>query len=91
MKKIQTLTLMAMAVLATAGTAHAQRAVGGMGEEIRIGAFSEPGHASRNRGFTADSRDGKAVQGRTPTTVGQQPRRAGARAPAVPLPGRHLP
>ncbi|KAF7957127.1 hypothetical protein AWV80_37875 [Cupriavidus sp. UYMU48A] len=82
---------MVMAMLATEGTAHAQRVVGGMGEEVRIGVFSESGDASRNRGFAADTRATKAGQERTHTAVGHQPRRAGPRAPAVLLPGRHLP
>ncbi|ODV44345.1 hypothetical protein AWV79_08975 [Cupriavidus sp. UYMMa02A] len=39
MKRMQSLFLMVMAMLAAEGTAHAQRVVGGMGEEVRIGVF----------------------------------------------------
>ncbi|WP_427307236.1 hypothetical protein [Cupriavidus sp. H39] len=91
MTRICSLFVTVVAVLATAGTAHAQHIVGGMGEAVRIGAFSEPGQASRNRGFAADSRAAKAGQERTRAAASQQPRRGDARASAGLLPGRHLP
>lgn len=90
MKTIPALFLMVSAGLAAAGAAHAQRVAGGMGEEVRLGAFSEPGHASRNRDYAANIRTFKAGPGRTPV-ISQQPRHAVGRSPVVTLPGKHLP
>lgn len=94
MKTIHSLSLMAMAMIAAAsGTAHAQHVVGGMGEEVRIGAFSEPAHGGRTRGlsdgraFNAAKRD----KGRTRSSERHDARPGTVRAPASSLPGRHLP
>lgn len=94
MKSIHSLSLMAMALMAAAsGAAHAQHVVGGMGEEVRIGAFSDQAHGNRNRGLS-DSRAFNAAKrdkGRTRSTERHDARPGSVRAPASSLPGRHLP
>ncbi|WP_354685083.1 hypothetical protein [Cupriavidus necator] len=93
MNKILSLSTLAMAMLAAAGTAHAQHVVGGMGEEVRIGAFTDQAHGSRNRG-PHDSRGfSTAKRAKAPARAAdrQDARRTGVRAPAAALPGRHLP
>lgn len=94
MKTIHSLSLMAMVMMAAAsGTAHAQHVVGGMGEEVRIGAFSGPAHGNGNRGLS-DSRAFNAAKrdkGRTRSTERHDARPGTVRAPASSMPGRHLP
>jgi hypothetical protein len=92
MKKIRALSLAAMAMTAVAwGTAHGQHVVGGMGEQVRLGAFAN--YDSRNkvlddrRGFSATKRD----KARARSADRHDVRPGSLRAPAGGLPGRHLP
>ncbi|MGO4158289.1 hypothetical protein [Cupriavidus sp. YAF13] len=95
MNKIYSFALMAIAMLAaTSGAAQAQHVVGGMGEEVRIGAFG--GRADNylsgrglpdSRGPNAAGRD----RNRTRANDRHAVRATGARGKAPSLPGRNLP
>jgi len=89
MKQILSFPLMAMAVLATAsGAAQGQQVAGGMGEEVRIGAFATPPrHGDAYRGL----RDSRPMTAKPGKEAARSPRPLGARGPAPTLPGRHLP
>ncbi|KWR88043.1 hypothetical protein [Cupriavidus sp. IDO] len=88
MKQILSFSLMAMAVLATAsGAAQGQQVAGGMGEEVRIGAFAT---APRGKGYPG-LRDSRTMAARPGKETARSPRPLGARGPAPTLPGRHLP
>ncbi|AQV94410.1 hypothetical protein BJN34_10980 [Cupriavidus necator] len=95
MKYLHPISLMAMAMLtAASGAALAQHVVGGMGEEVRIGAFSSPTQGSHN------NRIGSVGRRLDPSKPGKVLRQganqhaahpASARGPVPTLPGRHLP
>lgn len=88
MKQILSFPLMAMAVLATAsGPAQAQQVAGGMGEEVRIGAFATVPRGNGYRGM----RDSRTMTAKPGKEAARSPRPLGARGPAPTLPGRHLP
>ncbi|BDB26655.1 hypothetical protein Tamer19_48370 [Cupriavidus sp. TA19] len=93
MHRLPALPLVAAALLAAAsGIAHAQHVTGGMGEPVRIGAFSAPGERiDGERRLTAPRASGQARTGlaRRQGTAGQAVRPTGA--PPARLPGRHLP
>ncbi|MFJ4290961.1 hypothetical protein ACIP1U_14400 [Cupriavidus sp. NPDC089707] len=93
MHRLPALPLVAAALLATAsGIAHAQHVTGGMGEPVRIGAFSAPAERiDGDRRLAAPRASGQARAGMTRRqgSAGQAARPGGA--PAAPLPGRHLP
>lgn len=95
MKKIHAYPLMAMAMLAAAsGFAHAQHVVGGMGEEVRIGAFAGPTYRSDlHHGVPTGRKFNTAKPGNTARQVADPrgARPASARGPAPMLPGKHLP
>lgn len=95
MSRIRIYSLAAMAVLAAAPlAAQAQHVVGGMGEEVRIGAFGgrsdnladNRGPVHRN-GLHAAGRD----KGRARTDDRYQMRTGNAQGKATALPGKHLP
>ncbi|GAB7548262.1 hypothetical protein CS8_079550 [Cupriavidus sp. 8B] len=95
MNKIFSFPLMAIAMLAaTSGAAQAQHVVGGMGEEVRIGAFG--GRADNymggrglpdSHGLNAAGRD--RVRTRAIDRHGAPATSARGKVPT--LPGRHLP
>ena len=95
MNQIYSFALMVIAMLAaTSGAAQAQHVVGGMGEEVRIGAFdSRADNYLGGRGLpdshgpNAASRD----RNRTRAIDRRAVRATGARAKAPSLPGRNLP
>ncbi|WP_316149960.1 hypothetical protein [Cupriavidus sp. BIC8F] len=91
MKKIHAYPLMAMAMLTTAsGAVSAQHVVGGMGEEVRIGAFAGPTHRTdSNRGVPAGRRFNTAKPGQAADPRSARP--VSARGAAPTLPGKHLP
>lgn len=95
MNKIYSFALMAIAMLvATSAAAQAQHVVGGMGEEVRLGAFG--GRADNylggrslpdSHGLNAAGRD----RHRTRATDRHAVRANGARGRTPSLPGRNLP
>jgi hypothetical protein len=95
MKKIYAFPLMAMAMLtAASGAAHAQHVAGGMGEEVRIGAFAGAtlrGDSNRGvpngRAFNA----AKPAKGPARSANHQVARPLSVRGAAPTLPGRNLP
>ena len=95
MIKICSIPLVAIAMLAaTPGAAQAQHVVGGMGEEVRIGAFG--GQADNHlAGRVPPDKHGLNAAGRNEarTRAGdrQGVRAASTRAKVPLLPGRHLP
>lgn len=93
MHRLPALPLVAAGLLAVAsGIAHAQHVTGGMGEPVRIGAFSAPAERiDGERRLMAPRTTGQARAGvaRRQGTAGQAARPIGA--PASRLPGRHLP
>ncbi|NUA30112.1 hypothetical protein [Cupriavidus basilensis] len=95
MNKIYSFALMAIATLAaTSGAAQAQHVVGGMGEEVRLGAFG--GRADSHLGGRGlpDSHGPNAAgrdRNRTRAIDRYAVRATGARAKAPSLPGRNLP
>jgi len=95
MKKIRSFPLMALAMLAAAsGAAHGQHVVGGMGEEIRVGAFASPAHHGEgNRNMADGRRFNTAKSGKGPARSANHDvaRPMSVRGPAPSLPGRHLP
>ncbi|RWA54136.1 hypothetical protein AU476_11665 [Cupriavidus sp. UYMSc13B] len=92
MKKIHAYPLIAMAMLTTvSGAAFAQHVVGGMGEEVRIGAFGGPTHDTDiKRGIPIGRRFNAAKPGRQAADP-RSARPISARGPAPTLPGKHLP
>lgn len=95
MNKICSIPLVAIAMLAaTSGGAQAQQIVGGMGEEVRIGAFG--GRVDRDLGGRGlPESHGLSAAGRKKAhtrTVDRSGVRAASTRGKVPLlPGRHLP
>ncbi|MBP0628180.1 MULTISPECIES: hypothetical protein [unclassified Cupriavidus] len=92
MHRLPALPLVIAALLAASGTAHAQHVTGGMGEPVRIGAFSAPGEridGERRMAAPHGSRQAKAGTARRQGSATQAARPNGA--PAARLPGRHLP
>ncbi|RDK07513.1 hypothetical protein [Cupriavidus lacunae] len=92
MKILHPIPLMAMAMLtAVSGAALAQHVVGGMGEEVRIGAFSGPTHRINGRaeGLRLDS--SKPDKGPRQSANQHAARPTGGHGPVPTLPGRHLP
>ncbi|MGX6568847.1 hypothetical protein [Cupriavidus necator] len=91
MKKIHAYPLMAIAMLTASGAAFAQHVVGGMGEEVRIGAFSGPTHRTdSSRGTPTGRTDNTAKPGRQAADP-RSARPVSTRGPAPTLPGKHLP
>ncbi|MBP0620743.1 hypothetical protein [Cupriavidus consociatus] len=92
MHRFPALSLVAAALLAAASGAHAQHVTGGMGEPVRIGAFSAPAEridGDRRLAAPRGSRQARTGMTRRQGAAGQAARPNGA--PAARLPGRHLP